>query len=350
MIPTHERVGIDVGNGNTTVTSGKGANVKRVSYRSTYLKVDDPSLANYSDSSGHYLVGDEVIRIGAPKRASTDSSFYRSERFRILASYGLQQLGVKNPACMFGLPVENFNGIKDGMKEFVRSFEQFKVGFTFNSINFCEQPYGALCYPDYELDGKPVSLMKADTRLILVDIGDGTTDAVGYFKGRPLDNERAGRSFGVSEIHEAILRHLKERYDISSEVTTHDIDHHLRENKLFSCSQNNKEKEINLKELPVFKKAVQELISKITTLIKDTWPSFAKIDYIVFAGGFLELVDIEEINKKGFFPASKCLVPNNPGQSIADGLRTYLNLVCDKQARDKKERDQKNNNMSQADG
>jgi hypothetical protein len=339
MIPTHERVGIDIGNGICTLTSGKGANIKRVSYRSTYIKVDDATLANYSDATGHYLVGDEVIRIGAPQRKSTDSSFYRSERFRILTCYGLQQLGVKNPAVMIGLPVENFNEIKTGMKDFVRSFEQHKVGFTFNSINFCEQPYGALCYPDYMLDGQPVSLMKADIRLILVDIGDGTTDAVGYFKGRPLDNERAGRSFGVSEIHEAILRHLKEKYAISSEVTTHDIDSHLRNNKLFTCTQNNKEKEIDLKELPVFKKAVQDLISKVVTLIRDTWPSFSKIDYIVFAGGFLELISIDEINKKGIFPVSKCLVPGNPGQSIADGLRTYLNLVCDSQARALKNRE-----------
>jgi len=339
MIPIHERVGADVGNGITTLTSGSGSKIKRVSFRSTYLKVDDATLANYSDSTGHYLVGDEVIRIGAPPRKSTDSSFYRSERFRILLCYGLQQLEVKNPAVMIGLPVENFADIKNGMKEFVRGFEQYKVGFTFNSVSFCEQPYGALCYPDYTLNDKRVSLMKADNRLILVDIGDGTTDAVGYFKGRPLENERAGRSFGVSEIHEAILRFLKEKYSIDAETTTHDIDHHLRENKLFTCTYNNKEKEIDLRELPVFKKATQELISKVVILVRDNWPSFSKIDYIVFAGGFLELISIDELNKKGTFPASKCLVPNNPGQAIADGLRTYLNLICEKQDRDKKKRE-----------
>jgi hypothetical protein len=336
MIPIQERVGADIGNGNCTLSSGKGSSVKTVSFRSTYVTVNDEALANYSDSTGHYLVGDDAIKIGAPQRASTDSSFYSSERFRILLCYGLTQLGVKNPAVMIGLPVENFQAIKQGMVKQVRAYDQMGTSFKFNTVLFCEQPYGALSYPGYKINGEPVSLMKASLRLVMVDIGDGTTDVVGYYRGSPLPNERAGRNFGVSEIHETLLRHLKSKYTIDSSISTHDIDQHLRNGKPMICLQGRKEISVDLKTLPIFKKAVQDLVSKVFTLIRDNWTSFGKIDHIVFAGGFMEMVSIDDIIKKQGIPESKCLVPDQPGEAIAQGIRVFLNLLIDKKVKDKK--------------
>ena len=336
MIPINEQVGADIGNGFSTLIAGRGNSTKVVNFRSTYLKITDEALANYKDSSGFYIVGEEAIKIGAPQRPSTDSNYYTSERFRILLCYGLQQLGVKNPAVMIGLPVENFAEIKKRMRDHVRSYEKFNIGFTFNNIMFCEQPYGALCNPDYKIAGEPVSLMKADLRLVLVDVGDGTTDARGFYKGRPLDQESVGRSYGVHEIHEEILRGLKEKHTIDSDTTTHDIDQCLRLNKEFVCRKGSKEVSLNLRELPSYKKGVQNLISKVNTLVSDTWPSFNKIDYIVFAGGFLELVSIEEINKSGMYPESKCLVSEKPSIAIAQGLKTFLNILINQKLKETK--------------
>jgi len=336
MIQVQERVGIDIGNGNCTLSCGKGNSVKTVNYRSTYLKVDDEALANYSDSTGHYLVGEDAIKIGAPQRTSTDSSFYSSERFRILLCHGLTLLGVKNPAVMIGLPVENFQAIKQGMSKQVRDYDKMGTSFKFNTVMFCEQPFGALSYPGYKINGEPVSLMKSALRVVLVDIGDGTTDVVGYYRGSPLPNERAGRNFGVSEIHEAVLRHLKSKYTVDGNISTHDIDQHFRNGKPMICLQGRKEVSVDLKSLPVFKSAVQDLVSKVFTLIRDNWTSFGKIDHIVFAGGFMELVSLEDILKKQGLPESKCLVPDQPSQAIAQGIRVFLNLLIDKKAKDKK--------------
>jgi hypothetical protein len=334
MIPIQERVGVDIGNGNCTLSCGKGDKVKTINFRSTYVEVDE-SLSNYSDDTGHYLVGDEAVKIGAPQRASTDSSFYSSARFRILLCHGLTQLGVKNPVVMIGLPVENFKAIKEDVSKKIRGYDKMGTSFKFRSVMFCEQPYGALCYPDYKIKDEKVSLMKASLRLIMVDIGDGTTDIVGYYRGRPLKDESIGRNFGVSEVHESLLRDLKSKYTIDSSITAHDIDYHLKTGEPMVCLQGKKEVSLDLKTLPIFKKAVEDLVSKVFTLMRDNWASFGKIDHIVFAGGFMEMVSIKKIIKKQGLSEAKCLMPDHPGQAIAKGLRVFLNLMIDKRAREK---------------
>lgn len=330
MIPKHERVAVDVGNGFTIITAGSGKQTRSVSFRSTFIKVENEKIANYSDKSGHYIVGDEALKFGTPQRQSTDSAYYRSERFRVLLCFGLKEIGVKNPAVIIGLPVENFDSIKKGLDEHIRHFESYKIGFTFNKIIFAKQPHGALCYPGYHnVGGEKISLISSNSsklRVAVVDVGDGTTDCSGYYGGEPIDHEHLGRNFGVSEIHEAVLRHLREKYILPAEISTHDIDYHLRNNKNMSVkTTSGKHIEVCLTDLKEYKAALNILLGKIRDGVSTIWDSFLKIDYIVIAGGFVNIIDSNQIGSIFDATREKILTPDDPSKSISEGLLVLLN-------------------------
>lgn len=315
-------VGCDVGFGTTTLINGEGT---EISYRSLVVPCEE-ALANYSDKSGHYLVGDEAVKICNEQRKSTDMRFFKSEDLRILLMYGLQKLGTKNPKIAIGLPNEYYEDTRKEFKARIQSFREYmQNNDQFNMVAVLRQPQGTVWNNSLvNLDGKKVKA-PIDKRVAIIDGGDGTTDISEFYQGLIVEGSDMGRSHGASQIHKQILADLRGKKAIDVTTTVHDIDRDLKAGKTFVGT-----KEVDPRTLPGFKKGVANYCAEVQDMIGMKWQAFNKIDHFILGGGIVDLIGQDLYVSKLKLPEAKILIPQDPGKAVARGFCQYLKTYLQK--------------------
>lgn len=303
----------DIGFGTTTACTGDG---RVLTTRSLVIRCS-PDMANYSDETGHYLVGDDAIPMCDESRGSTDSSYFKSDTFRVLLMYMAQELKVKNPVVATGLPNELFDSETDAFKERIRGFSKYLPNNDqFNKIIILRQPVGAIWSPTIKrLDGSEWS--DYDARIAVLDGGDGSFDACQFYKFKLFEDTTVGGHIGVSDIHREILADVRKKYNLDARTTLHDIDAGLRKGK-FSVGL----KEIDLRTTKGYKAGLASYVSKVSDKIAG-WNTSNKIDYFLLNGGIVSLAGAQELADALKLPSSKVLVSTDPSVAIALGYMQY---------------------------
>lgn len=293
---------LDIGFGRCQGVDGLG---NFVSHRSCVVRVNDAELANYSDSTGHYMVGDDAVSFSDEQRSSTDTQYFESDVFRVLYLYTLKRLQdiqarklgrvVANDwVVIIGLPVEFYETLKDKHKAwlvgaFKKSFAN-KPPFTVNKIQIVEQPRGTVWSPKVcDVEGKEVRLYTKD-KVGVVDIGDGTTDIVEAYKGRILKSDRTiGLNKGCSNIHEFTLNAIRSKYTLDAATNVHHVDKAFRGDGKFDAGT----EVIDLHSTKGFKDAVKIYLKELSEKLKGQWEGYNTLEFVCFTGGGTQLIPRE---------------------------------------------------------
>ena len=306
----------DVGFGTTTLFNGE---YDMVSFRSLVVRCE-PALANYTDKTGSYLVGDDALSIASEARKSTDTRFFDSEDFRILLMYGIQVLGAKNPKIITGLPNEFFDELKVSVKKRIMSFSEYLPNDDqINSVTIIRQPMGTVWSNSLvDIDGKKVK-PPMDKRVAVIDGGDGTTDISEFFRGVMVSDSSEGVSIGGSDIHKSVMNTLRSKKSIDAGTTVHDIDRAIRNGTIWVSGA-----EVDPRSLQGYKKGVEQYTTEVQGRVSARWQAFNKIHYVILTGGVVDMIGKLELVKKLKLPSSKVLTPSNPSQANAKGYMAYL--------------------------
>lgn len=304
-----------------------------VSHRSCVVKIDDPELANFSDKTGHYVVGEDAISFSDEQRASTDTQYFESNEFRVLFLYTLlklqkaqqRQTNDNTPVdwvLMVGLPIEFYERLKGRFEKFlidaVRSSWSDKPLLTVNKIHICQQPLGVLWSPNVKsLDGEVVRL-HTFPKVAVIDGGDGTTDLIEGYKGRiPKTEKSAGLNKGASNIHSDTLLAYKSKYTLDSETNVHHLDKALRSDGMFDVGKD----VIEVRASKPFKDAVKSYMAEIKEIMSSKWEAFNTTDRVAIAGGIVKLVTPEAFIHAGIPERKLCI---GDSDTIVLGFREFL--------------------------
>ncbi len=315
LLNINSLVSADIGFGTCTLIRGDGYTV---TYRSIAIECDK-ELSNFEDKTGSYLVGDDAVKICCTHRKSTDTRFFSSSTFRILLMYGMKLLGVKYPILAIGLPNEFYSEMENPFKQSIKKFsEYFTPADKFQKVIVLRQPQGTVwCNSLYGLNG--VKVQTLNSRIVVVDGGDGTTDISEFFKGRMVPNSSFGVSEGASQIHKKMLSHYKSKFDIDSDTNVHDMDLALRKNFIILGN-----KKHNPKASQGYIDGVENYTEEISSLISGKWSGFNKIDYVILSGGIVSVIGKERLTKKLSIPRLKVLIPKTPSQANAEGYLEFM--------------------------
>jgi len=305
----------DMGYGMSTFCNGIG---EEVTFRSIVAKCE-PGIANYSDKTGHYLVGDKAVSYSNQTRNSTDTRYFSSNEIRVITMYGLKQLGAKNPYFITGLPNEFFDEIKPQLQKYIRSFDEYLNGDQFNKIFVVRQPSGTVWNKQLvNLDGEHVS-PPLDKRVAVIDGGDGTTDISEFYQGLIVPESSNGLSIGGSQIHNSLLSFLRQKGSVDSGTSVHDIDKAIKEGTILFNGV-----DTDPKTLKGFKDGVANYCSQMEGIISEKWKAFNKIEHVILTGGIVSLIGVEELTKRLKLPKSKVLYPSSPSSANAFGYMEFL--------------------------
>jgi hypothetical protein len=315
-----------------------------VSHRSCVVKINDPELANYSDKTGHYIVGEDAIAFSDEQRASTDTKYFESNDFRILFLYTLQRLQneqrklTKTTAptdwvLMIGLPIEFYDEtLKARFVKFLMDAAKNSFGakppFTVNKVNVVEQPRGTLWSPKVKnLAGETVRLHKL-TKVAVIDGGDGTTDLIEGYKGRIPKAERStGLNKGASNIHTETLFAFRKKYKLDAETNVHHIDKALRGDGMFDVGVDL----VNIRESKGFQEAVKSYMNAITEVMNSRWGAYNTTDAVCATGGIVAIVTPEAFIKAGIPERKLCIGSSDSNvygfRDFFIGLLRHKNLL-----------------------
>jgi len=315
LIKRENVVSADIGFGTCTLKTGNG---KKVSFRSIVVKCDK-GMSNHRDKHGYYLVGDKAINICNGERPSTDTRFFFSDTFRTLLMFGLNELKVKNPTLIIGLPNEFYQELNIEFNQFIVSLKEYMhPKDQFNVVTIVRQPQGAVwCGSLKTLDGKTIK--PTSTRVAVVDGGDGTTDICEFYQGLMVPGSSIGMSVGASQIHKSMLSHFRAKYEIDSRTNVHDMDVALRVSEIeFGL------KKFDPRESVGFKKGVDTYTAEVGAKMHDTWKGYNKVEWVVLDGGIVDVIGKELYVKRLQIPRHKVLIPARPSEANAEGYLEYL--------------------------
>ena len=322
LIKRENVVSADIGFGTCTLKTGAG---KKIFFRSIVVKCDK-GMSNHKDKNGCYLVGNKAINICNGERPSTDTRFFFSDTFRILLMYGLNQLDVKNPTLIIGLPNEFYSELNDEFRKYILSLKDyFQPKDQFNVVTIVRQPQGAVwCGSLKTIDGKTIK--PTNTRVAVVDGGDGTTDICEFYQGLMVPGSSTGMSIGASQIHKSMLSHFRTKYEIDSRTNVHDMDLALRESEIeFGL------KKFNPRDTVGFKKGVDAYTAEVGAKMHDTWKGYNKVEWVVLDGGVVDVIGQDLYVKRLQIPRHKVLIPARPSEANAEGylefIMKYLNSI-----------------------
>lgn len=273
----------------------------------------DNTYYTYADRTGRYLVGEDAVMHGNPALPSIDSSYVESTAYRVQAMYAIEscipdldskkaQRGVD---LVTGLPVEFFKKDRIGLMERMATWENARV--RIKSVNVVPQPMGTLMDLSLDWDGKEVMDLKK-RRIALIDVGQGTIDAIEIVDGRVSPNYH-GRSVGISRMFDELYASLNKTYP-NSGIVRADIPKIARDGMFVSYGE---DKSIQ----PLLKGAKKRMAEMVESVIAEAWPSTAQLYRIVVTGGGADA--LRDVLPKHVNP-KQLMIPDQPALANARGF------------------------------
>jgi hypothetical protein len=260
----------------------------------------------YNDGSKNYLVGEDAVVYGNPIHIETDSSYFRSNEYRVIGMYSLQQIGALaedvEVNLVIGLPVNHYKDNKEKIEKHVKAWST-----NLANVTAIPQPIGTIIDISHSWNGELIEDLR-DLRIGGVDFGHGTIDAVEVVNGRPTERY-AGASEGISRAYDEIFNHIQ---SLGRNIPRTDVMKYIKSPVV---SLNGKEKNISGFVNDVLDSRFKAMLS----LMRKVFPDFESIDRWVFSGGGSSLLDIRIKEKFG----EKVLFPENPQLSNSNGFAKY---------------------------
>lgn len=302
---------------------GVNAEGKQVLIRSAVLKVEDEykEHANFHDSTGYYIVGDKAVQYGRPQRASTDTSYFTSNDFRVMTLYILQELGAKQPIIMTGLPFESFSKLKNEHSERIKKFPETLPAenrISIVNVQTIPQPLGTAYDPTLvDFQGKPLNL--SEGKVGVIDIGDGTLDIGELYEGKPNPAVKYGINKGVSDIHRDIHAALltDKKFQIGNDVTIHSIDRYLKDGYFWYQGE-----KVSMDSLPYVRKAKEAFLKNISVGIDAIWGTVNTLRYVIVTGGGASVLGRSML--ESLIPPKSLVIPKNPSMANVNGFLELL--------------------------
>ncbi|MEJ1356095.1 MAG: hypothetical protein RPU39_15630 [Candidatus Sedimenticola sp. (ex Thyasira tokunagai)] len=160
------------------------------------------SYWSYEDDTGKYLMGDDVRAAKASQKTeSPDSSYIRTDKYRIMALYAMKKLGAMNPRIITGLPVKFIQHDKQFLEEQIKKWDY--PGGEIQSVSVVPQPIGTIVDVAYDGRGRVLypELEGATKSIAVVDIGGGTIDMIEIVNMKPVPDRIFGLTEGLSRAH-----------------------------------------------------------------------------------------------------------------------------------------------------
>jgi plasmid segregation protein ParM len=284
-------------------------------------EVGGEKSCSYKDTTGRYMVGNDALITGEFNRPSTDSSYPFTQNYRVQGLWAMEQLlgceldskgklpkDLKQVSLVTGLPVEFYKKDKDKLAKEIRSWKSRFIDIV--NVSILPQPIGTLMDVMTDWDGTQLYDFK-DKRIIIIDIGDGTIDAIEVLNNNPTKNY-GGASNGVSQMFGDIRSKVRAMNPKFNDATIEQAE--MREiietGKFFFYGE---EKDIS----QLVAKSKQTMAQSVVSLIDGIWPKRSAIRKIIVTGGGAAVLK-EEL--KNVIPEGQLIIQDDPEMSNAIGF------------------------------
>lgn len=314
-------IGFDVGFGQLKAYTLDG---RHLCIPSWTAMIHDRSMATtqlelVNDSGNVWLVGEDAHRLARASVPTVDSGWYEQTEFRVLVRYAMNHFGVQNARIVTGLPIRYMADHRKRMRSVIESWKSDEFGKPLNIkvVKIVAQPAGSLAEVGYREDGTPVDDSYMG-RVGVIDIGNGTIDAIEANQGKISLTNHASEPRGVSRAYESVLSYVRSK-GIPARIAHMPkavADGSIRDGK----SMLNLEKPIA--------EAKQALVQAVDDIISDLWTNPQMLDRLVFTGGGAAFAG-KELQKR--FNRSRVSIPADPHMANVRGY-VRLGLAADLQA------------------
>ncbi len=307
-------VGMDIGNGITkiVVANAKGV-IKEVKIPSVVSECGETLTGHgqkgFKSGGKTYLVGDDAIELTDTKYRSIDSSYIKTDDYRIQALNALVEVGVTRCHVTTGLPVEFFNQDRKELERIIRGWKASKNNIDIVSVDVLPQPIGT--YMDILCNWQGKIIGDYSTKRVgIIDIGHGTIDVIEILKSNIVPNRFKGLSVGVHTMFSAMHDFIMHQYP-NLGASVHDMQDIYRNGKF---EYEGKEVAFN----KFIDKERKEMIKRVKSIITQTWPKgTGGLSKMVFTGGGALAIE-KEI--RASYPEAQVIIPDNPSFSNARGF------------------------------
>ena len=311
-------VGLDIGYGETKgfAINGKEKHVE-LSHPSAITKVENgvaETHITYSDETGRYLVGHDAVDFGTPEDPSVDSSYIRSQQYRIMAMFMLNELMPRHikedrskqyrVKIVTGLPMEFYKKDKGDLVEVMRGWSTDKI--LIDQVIVVPQPLGSLTDVMVGWDGEVLQDFSR-RKVLIFDIGHGTVDGIEAINNK-MGLKTVGKSWGISQMYADIYSEIKKN-PTGSGVKFSDIREVVEEGFYYAGP-----KKIDCTRL--VEAAKKPMIAKIQAVINGQWDK-NELYRIIFTGGGANVLE-KELPKA--FEQGQVIIPDTPTMANARGF------------------------------
>ncbi|MCM2535163.1 plasmid segregation protein ParM [Neobacillus pocheonensis] len=324
-------VGIDFGNSFVkAVTKDRKFVLPNFFARASEFKtdldyIDNTGLDTYTCSEypdEQYVWGERVYESQRPLSTFTSEDRYTQKNYIIMVEMILAKVfeGKGKRIDVFvvtGVPAEEKETIweADIIKAFTGSHEIImngkKIRINVVATKVLAQPIGDYMNTFLDDFGRKKDPSIKDKYIGIIDIGGGTTDLDGVYKGRPsLQMDRYTIRVGSRKAYEEIVRYIKKLYPSCRKATIENVEKALHDNT--DTFWVNASTPVDLKQIKdeAYKNLADEIISDINSY----WDDRMKFDEIHLIGGSADLVakHLKKVygNRISFFDESQLINAN----------------------------------------
>lgn len=298
-------LGIDVGFGQLKAATVDGRELCMPSWTA---QVNDRSMSMKStkivnDDATMWLVGEDAHRLAKASVPTVDSLWYETDQYRVLFRYAMEYFGVTSARIVTGLPVKNIRS--DHKERLMNTLRSWKTrGMKLDVVRVVPQPVGSLFDICFDNTGKPIDSMKG--RIGIVDIGNGTIDAVEVTDGEVSWTTNTSEPRGVSRAHEFLLSHVRSK-GIQARIT--DMPRVFAQGNIRDGNSM----------LPLDKPiadAKRMVVQAVSDIVADLWTNANSLEWLIFSGGGAAFIEQELLAE---FKRARVKIPKSPHMANVKG-------------------------------
>jgi PRTRC genetic system protein D len=248
VTPQIERIGLDIGFGDTKAARIADGKLHTVSFPSVLGQAQD--LTNFGTGLGgatrrkatrliyesvQYYIGDDALHHSRTQAGRQDRARIGSVEERVLALAALARLDVTDAYIVTGLPVLWFED-RQKLARSLRGTHEFTWGrqkrlITVHGIKVLPQPFGGFYAHALDQAGQSAITEPEIMRTFgFLDIGWNTTDLSAIQNLQPVEKWSGGERVGVRNVIEIVGDALSRRYGLA--LAPHEIDAAIQQRRV----------------------------------------------------------------------------------------------------------------------